>query len=165
MLRSSTWVLRTLVLATLAAGRSAEAQPSGPFDMPERSDPGRLSVTADNGKVLPLEARFVPSGMQYAAVRVTIVNPGGTVADRVFLRASTFRLITAQGHSYNPADDVVPLRGGAAVANRCGLIYLVGNRATSCDLIFLVPSGVNSGTLEFAPSHIDAVTLPVAFRE
>jgi hypothetical protein len=143
------------------AGR-AVAQPSGPSDTPERN---RLTLSASEGKVLPLEARFVPAGMYYAAVRVTVGNPGGVGGDRVFLRASAFRLMTHQGTAYSPADDTVPLRGGAAVANRCGLIYLVGSRPASCDLIFLLPMSVSTGFLEFVPSPYDVVSIPVAIRE
>jgi hypothetical protein len=73
--------------------------------------------------------------------------------------------MTHQGTAYTPADDAVPLRGGAAVANRCGLIYLVGNRPASCDLVFLVPTTVTRGFLEFVPSPYDVVSLPVTIRE
>jgi hypothetical protein len=165
MARLSVWVRAAVTLVMIGAASSAGAQPSGPFDMPERSDRGRLSLAADEGKALALEARFVPGGMYYAAVRVTVTNPAGTVADRVYLRATAFRLVTAQGAVFNPADDVVPLRGGAAVANRCGLIYLVGSRPTSCDLVFLLPSGTSGGRLEFAPTPPDVVSVPVAFKE
>jgi hypothetical protein len=147
------------------AASGAEAQPSGPFDMPERLERARLSLAADEGKALSLEARFVPGGMYYAAVRITVANPAGTTADRVYARASAFRLVTPQGAVFTPADDVVPLRGGAAVANRCGLIYLVGSRPVSCDLVFLLPQGTRGGQLEFAPSPADVVGIPVAFRE
>jgi hypothetical protein len=165
MSRSSAWLRAAVTLTAIWTAGGADAQPSGPFDMPDRGDRGRLSLTADQGKTLPLEARFVPGGMYYAAVRVTVVNPAGTSADRVYVRASAFRLVTAQGGTFSPADDDVPLRGGAAVANRCGLIYLVGNRPTTCDLVFLLPSGTNSGTLEFAAAPADVVSVPVAFRE
>jgi hypothetical protein len=164
MSRSSLWTSALAALAIAWAG-AAEAQPSGPFDMPERFERNRLSLAAEEGKALSLEARFVPGGMYYAAVRVTVANPTGTVADRVYARASAFRLVTPQGAVYNPADDVVPLRGGAAVANRCGLIYLVGSRPTSCDLVFLLPTGTNGGRLEFVPSPPDVVSVPVSFRE
>jgi hypothetical protein len=151
-----------LVLASAWAGGEAAAQPSGPGDQPERN---RLALSASEGKVLSMEARFVPTGMQYAAVRVTMVNPGGTGGDRVFLRSSAFRLMTHQGTSYSPADDTAPLRGGASAVNRCGLIYLVGSRPASCDLIFLVPAGVTSGFIEFVPSPYDVISVPVAIRE
>lgn len=159
-------VLVAAALAIIWAG-GAEAQPSGgPFDMPGRvPEQQRLALTADEGKALALEARFVPGGMYYAVVRVTVTNPMGTTADRVYARASAFRLVTAQGGVYRPADDVVPLRGGASVANRCGLIYLVGSRPTSCDLVFLLPAGTSAGQLEFAPGPIDVVAVPVAFKE
>jgi hypothetical protein len=158
-------VWAAVTLAVIGAATGVEAQPSGPFDMPERMERGRLALAADEGKALSLEARFVPGGMYYAAVRVTVTNPSGTVADRVYLRANAFRLVTQGGGVFNPADDVVPLRGGAAVANRCGLIYLVGNRPTTCDLVFLLPSGTNGGRLEFAPTPPDVVSVPVAFKE
>ena len=51
------------------------------------------------------------------------------------------------------------------MANRCGLIYLVGSRPTSCDLIFLLPTGTSGGRLEFAPGPLDVVSVPVAFKE
>lgn len=164
---SSVWVLVALSMAIVGAGRAVEAQPSGgPFDMPGRvPDQNRLALTADEGKALALEARFVPGGMYYAAVRITVVNPLGTTADRVYARASAFRLVSTQGAVYSPADDVVPLRGGASVANRCGLIYLVGSRPTSCDLVFLLPTGTSGGRLEFAPGPQDVVSIPVAFKE
>ena len=164
---SSVWVLVAIALAIVWAGGPVEAQPSGgPFDMPGRvPDQNRLALTADEGKVLALEARFVPGGMYYAAVRITVVNPLGTTADRVYARSSAFRLVTAQGEVYSPADDVVPLRGGASVANRCGLIYLVGSRPTTCDLVFLLPAGTSRGRLEFAPGPLDVVSVPVAFKE
>ncbi len=165
MSRSSAWVRAALTLTMVWVASGAEAQPSGPFDMPERNDRGRLSLVADEGKALSLEARFVPGGMYYAAVRVTVANPAGTTADRVYARASAFRLITSQGGTFSPADDVVPLRGGAAVANRCGLIYLVASRPTSCDLVFLLPSGTTSGRLEFAAPPADVVSVPVAIKE
>src|SRR5262245_32253362 len=168
MSRSSGWVMAAAILATggwVAGG--VDAQPSGgPFDMPGRvPEPTRLALTADEGKVLALEARFVPGGMHYAAVRVTVANPAGASSDRVYARASAFRLITTQGSVYGAADDVVPLRGGAAVANRCGLIYLVGSRPTTCDLVFLLPNGTNGGRLEFAPGPVDSISVPVAFKE
>jgi hypothetical protein len=167
MSRSSAWILVVVALAIGWVGGGAEAQPSGgPFDAPGREpDRNRLSLTADAGKALSLEARFVPGGMYYAAVRVTVANPAGMSADRVYARASAFRLVTTQGAVYTPADDVVALRGGAAVANRCGLIYLVGSRPTSCDLVFLLPSGTSAGRLEFVPSPQDVVSVPVAFKE
>lgn len=166
MSRSRVCVRAAVTLAIVWAAVSAEAQPSGPpFDMPERTDRGRLSVTVLEGKALSLEARFVPSGMYYAAIRITVTNREGTTADRVYARASAFRFVTEQGGIFGPTDDVVPLRGGAAVANRCGLIYLVGSRPTSCDLIFLLPSGTNSGLLEFVPSPLDVVSIPVALKE
>jgi hypothetical protein len=158
-------MLAVVALAIVWSGGVVEAQPSGPFDMPDRLERHRLSLVADEGKALNLEARFVPGGMYYAAVRVTVANPSGTTADRVYARASAFRLVTTQGAVYNPADDVVPLRGGAAVANRCGLIYLVGSRPTSCDLVFLLPTGTSAGRLEFVPSMQDVVSVPVAFKE
>jgi hypothetical protein len=159
-------VLVAVALATVWAG-GAEAQPSGgPFDMPGRvPEQSRLALSVDEGKALPLEARFVPGGMYYAAVRITVANPVGTTADRVYARASAFRLVTPQGVIHSPADDVVPLRGGASVANRCGLIYLVGSRPTSCDLVFLLPAGTSGGRLEFAPGALDVVSVPVAFKE
>lgn len=160
------WKGKTLALAlavaSVWAADRATAQPSGPIDTPESN---RLSLSVTEGKALTLEPRFVPAGMYYAAVRVTVANPGGVGADRAFLRASAFRLMTHQGAAYTPADDTVPLRGGAAVANRCGLIYLVGNRPASCDLIFLVPTSVNRGFLEFVPSPHDVVSVPVTIRE
>ena len=164
---SSVWALVIVALAMVWAGGGAEAQPSGgPFDMPGRvPEQNRLALAVDEGKALALEARFVPGGMYYAAVRITVANPAGTTADRVYARASAFRLITAQGATYTPADDVVPLRGGASVANRCGLIYLVGSRPTSCDLVFLLPTGTSGGRLEFAPGPLDVVSVPVAFKE
>lgn len=164
---SFAWVLVVVALAVVRAAGVAEAQPSGgPFDMPGRvPEPQRLALTVDEGKALALEARFVPGGMYYATVRVTVVNPGGTSADRVYARASAFKLVTTQGGVYSPADDVVPLRGGASVANRCGLIYLVGSRPTSCDLVFLLPAGTSGGRLEFAPGPLDVVSVPVAFKE
>lgn len=167
MSRSLAWIGVAVALALVWAPGDAGAQPSGgPFDAPGRTpEPSRLALTVDEGKALALEARFVPGGMYYAAVRITVTNPVGTSADRVYARASAFRLITTQGATFSPADDVVPLRGGAAVANRCGLIYLVGSRPTSCDLVFLLPSGTNGGRLEFAPSPQDAVSVPVAFKE
>ena len=152
----------TLAMASVWSTGRAVAQPSGLIDAPEGN---RLTVSVTEGKALPLEARFVPAGMYYAAVRVTVANAAGAGADRAFLRASAFRLMTHQGAAYNPADDVVPLRGGAAVANRCGLIYLVGSRPASCDLIFLVPTSVNRGFLEFVPSPHDVVSVPVTIRE
>ena len=160
-------VLVAVALAIVWAGGGAEAQPSGgPFDMPGRvPEQNRLALSVDEGKALPLEARFVPGGMYYAAVRITVANPAGTTADRVYARASAFRLVTPQGVIHNPADDVVPLRGGASVANRCGLIYLVGSRPTSCDLVFLLPAGTSGGRLEFAPGALDVVSVPVAFKE
>ena len=167
MSRSSAWMVVAAILATGWAAGGVDAQPSGgPFDMPGRTpEPARLALRADEGKALSLEARFVPGGMYYAAVRITVANPTGTSADRVYARASAFRLVTAQGDIFNPADDVVPLRGGAAVANRCGLIYLVGSRPTSCDLVFLLPTGTSGGRLEFAPAPSDVVSIPVAFKE
>jgi hypothetical protein len=159
-------VLVTVALAIVWAG-GAEAQPSGgPFDMPGRApEQNRLALTVDEGKALALEARFVPGGMYYAAVRITVANTAGTTADRVYARSSAFRLVTPQGSVFSPADDVVPLRGGASVANRCGLIYLVGSRPTSCDLVFLLPAGTSAGRLEFAPGPLDVVSVPVAFKE
>ena len=165
MVRSSVWVPVVVALATVWAVGAAEAQPSGPFDMPDRVERNRLALVAEDGKALSLEARFVPGGMYYAAVRVTVTNPSGTTADRVYARASAFRLVTTQGAVYSPADDVVPLRGGASVANRCGLIYLVGSRPTSCDLVFLLPTGTSGGKLEFVPTPQDVVSVPVAFKE
>lgn len=167
MSRSSAWMVVAAILVTAWATGGVDAQPSGgPFDMPGRTpEPSRLALTADEGKSLPLEARFVPGGMYYAVIRVTVANPTGTSADRVYARASAFRLITTQGAVYAPADDLTPLRGGASVANRCGLIYLVGSRPTSCDLVFLLPTGTNGGRLEFAPGPLDVISVPVAFRE
>jgi hypothetical protein len=164
---SLVWMLVVVALAMVTAGRSAEAQPSGgPFDMPGRvPEQNRLALAVDEGKALSLEARFVPGGMYYATVRITVTNPTGTTADRVYARASAFRLVTDRGAVFSPADDVVPLRGGASVANRCGLIYLVGSRPTTCDLVFLLPSGTSGGRLEFAPGPFDAISAPVAFRE
>ncbi len=130
-----------------------------------RPEHNRLALRVTEGKALSLEPRFVPTGMYYVVLPVTVANPGGASSDRTFLRSSAFRLMTHQGASYTPADDVGPLRGGAAVANRCGLIYLVGNRPASCDLVFLVPTSVNRGFLEFVPSPHDVVSVPVTIRE
>jgi hypothetical protein len=154
-------------LVTVAAVGEVGAQPSGgPFDAPGRTpEQNRLALVVDDGKVLALEARFVPGGMHYATARITVTNTTGTMADRVYARASAFRLVTDSGAVFRPADDVVPLRGGASVANRCGLIYLVGNRPTTCDLVFLLPDGTNGGRLEFAPGAFDVVSAPVAFKE
>ena len=148
--------------ASLWATGQAQAQPSGPIETPERN---RLAMSVNEGKALNLEARFVPAGMYYVVIPLTVANPGGAGGDRAFLRASAFRLMTHQGAAYTPADDTVPLRGGAAVANRCGLIYLVGNRPASCDLVFLLPTAVNRGFVEFVPSPHDVVSMPVTIRE
>ena len=101
---SSVWALVVVALAIVWAGGGAEAQPSGgPFDMPGRvPEQNRLALAVDEGKALALEARFVPGGMYYAAVRITVANPSGTSADRVYARASAFRLITAQGAILHP---------------------------------------------------------------
>jgi hypothetical protein len=167
MSRSAAWMVVAAILVMGWAAGGVDAQPSGgPFDMPGRTpEPSRLALTADEGKALTLEARFVPGGMYYAAIRVTVANPTGTSSDRVYARASAFRLVTPQGAIHSPADDVVPLRGGASVANRCGLIYLVASRPTSCDLVFLLPTGTNGGRLEFAPGPADSISVPVAFKE
>ena len=167
MSRSSAWMVVAAVLVMGWTAGGVDAQPSGgPFDMPGRvPEPSRLALAADEGKALTLEARFVPGGMYYGVIRVTVSNPNGTASDRVYARASAFRLITPQGAIHSPADDVVPLRGGAAVANRCGLIYLVGSRPTSCDLVFLLPTGTNGGRLEFAPGPAEAISVPAAFKE
>lgn len=151
-----------VVVAAAWATAEVGAQPSGPGDQVERN---RLTMSASEGKVLSIEARFVAAGMRYATVHVTVVNPGGAGGDRVFLRSSAFRLMTHQGAAYSPVDDTAALRGGAPSVNRCGLIYLVGSRPASCDLIFLLPVGVTSGFIEFVPSPYDVVSVPVAFRE
>ncbi len=152
----------TLAVASIWVAGRAQAQPSGTVDTSEQN---RLAMNVSEGRALDLEPRFVPAGMSYVVFPVTVTNPGGAGSDRAFLRASAFRLMTHQGASYTPADDVGPLRGGAAVANRCGLIYLVGNRPASCELVFLVPSTVNRGFLEFVPSPHDVVSIPVTIRE
>ena len=155
-------ILIALAVASIVATRPVQAQPSGDMDTPERN---RLAVRVTEGKALSLEPRFVPTGMYYVVLPVTVANPGGTSSDRTFLRPAVFRLMTHEGASYTPADDTGSLRGGAAVANRCGLIYLVGNRPASCDLVFLVPTSVNRGFLEFVPSPHDVVSVPVTIRE
>jgi len=167
MSRSSAWIVLAAILAMGWAAGRVDAQPSGgPFDMPGRTpEPSRLALAADDGKALALEARFVPGGMYYGVIRVTVSNPTGTASDRVYARASAFRLVTPQGAVHIPADDVIPLRGGAAVANRCGLIYHVASRPTSCALVFLLPNGTNGGRLEFAPGPVDSISVPVAFKE
>jgi hypothetical protein len=151
-----------LAVASTLVARPAKAQPSGDMDTPEGN---RLALRVTEGKALSLEPRFVPTGMYYVVLPVTVANPGGASGDRAFLRSSAFRLMTHQGASYTPTDDTAPLRGGAAVANRCGLIYLVGNRPASCALVFLVPTSVNRGFLEFVPSPHDVVSVPVTIRE
>lgn len=151
-----------LMVASIWLAGRAQAQPSGPIDTPERN---RLALNVADGKALGLEQRFVPAGMYYLVLPVTVANPGGASGDRAFVRASAFRLMTHQGTSYAPADDAGPLRGGAAVSNRCGLIYLVGNRPASCDLVFLVPTGVNRGFLEFVATPHDVVSIPIVIRE
>jgi hypothetical protein len=82
MSRSSAWMLVVVGLAIGWAASDAEAQPSGgPFDNSDRErDRSRLSLVAEEGKALSLEARFVPGGMYYAAVRITVANPAGRCA-------------------------------------------------------------------------------------
>ena len=155
-------ILIALAVASIVAPRPVQAQPSGDMDTPERN---RIAVSVTEGKALSLEPRFVPTGMYYVVLPGTVANPGGTSIDRTFLRPAVFRLMTHEGASYTPADDTGSLRGGAAVANRCGLIYMVGNRPASCDLVFLVPTSVNRGFLDFVPSPHDVVSVPVTIRE
>jgi hypothetical protein len=116
-------------------------------------------------RALAIEARFVPEGMYYATVHLTVANLGGTGLDRAVLQPSAFRLMTHQGTAYGPADEVLPLRGGAAVANVCGVIYLVGNRPASCELIFLLPASIDRGFLEFSASPYDVIAVPIAVRK
>jgi hypothetical protein len=159
--RTTRTLAAALALVSICTGRGA-AQPSGLIETPIGN---RLAINVTEVRALTVEPRFVPEGMYYATVHLTIANLAGAGSDRTLLQPSAFRVMTHQGIAYSPADEGLALRGGAAVANLCRVIYLVGNRPASCYLIFLLPTSVKQGFLEFAPFSYDVVAVPIAIRE
>jgi hypothetical protein len=129
--------------------------------MPQRE---RLSVSIGNGRVLPGDARLVPADRHYLALRISVAQPLASAGDRVSFSASAFRLVSQHGLIFSPTTDAVGVPLGQIMGAPCASIYLVATRPVTCDLLFLVPTDVTAGILEFAPSPFEVMPIPFTAR-
>jgi hypothetical protein len=98
-----------LALVSICTGRGA-AQPSGLIETPIGN---RLAINVMEVRALTVEPRFVPEGMYYATVHLTVANLAGTGSDRTLLQPSAFRVMTHQGTLQSGRRGPCPARRGS----------------------------------------------------